>query len=438
MLKQKLGGVHLKHAKNTARSTPRKMPPPSIVRIPMQMHIGAPAIPTVKVGDEVKIGTLIGTANERLSSPVYSSVSGKVKKIEESKNAKSSSTFVVIESDGLSSIDDEIAPPKITSKQEFIDAVKKSGIVGLGGAGFPTYAKLNVPDGKIDTIVVNGAECEPYITSDTQTMIHDADDIMLGLEAIMKYLSVGRAVIGIEKNKPECIKIMTEKAAGMDIKVHALPSVYPQGGEKVLVYNTLGRIISEGKLPLDVGVIVINCSTLAAISKYMKTGMPLTEKCITVDGSAVKDPSVVIAPIGATVGDIIEFCGGYKEEPKKILFGGPMMGAASADIDAPILKQTNAIIALAEKDVKKKEISACIRCGKCAAACPISLSPFEIGEALEMKKPERLEKLKAGLCMECGCCSYVCPAGRELVTQNKLAKTMLRTYTAQRSEGGKK
>ena len=414
------------------------MPPPAVVKIPMQMHIGSPAIPVVKVGDEVKVGTLIGKAGERLSSPVYSSVSGKVKKIEESKNARSSSLFVVIESDGLSSVCEDIVPPKITSKEEFIEAVKKSGTVGLGGAGFPTYAKLNVPDGKIDTIVVNGAECEPYITSDTQTMINEPDDIMLGLEALMKYLNVPRAVIGIEKNKPECIKIMSEKAAGRDIKVHALPSVYPQGGEKVLVYNTLGRIIKEGKLPLDEGVIVINCSTLAAISKYMKTGMPLVEKCITVDGSAVKDPSVVIAPIGAMVSDIIEFCGGYKSEPKKILFGGPMMGTASADLDAPIVKQTNAIIALDAIDAVEKKVIACIRCGKCAAACPIALSPFEIGEALEMKKPEKLEKLKAGLCMECGCCSYVCPAGREIVMQNKLAKTMLREYNSKKTEGGKK
>lgn len=404
----------------------------------MQMHIGAPASPAVKVGDEVKIGTLIGIPAEgKLSSPIYSGVSGKVKKIEEVSTASLTSTYVVIESDGQMLKDESIVPPSVSSKEEFIEAVRMSGIVGLGGAGFPTYAKFNVPDGKIDVIVVNGAECEPYITSDTHTMLREAPLVIEGLEAVMKYIGVGRAVIGIEKNKPECIAAIKSEIKSENITVKTLPSVYPQGGEKVLVYNTTGRIITEGTLPFNHGVIVINCTTLSSIAKYLKTGMPLTEKCITVDGTAVKEPKNVIAPIGTSAKDIFEFCGGFGAEPKKILFGGPMMGMPQADLDMPVLKSTNALVALDEKAARPAPISACIKCGKCYNACPFGLMPFEIGKALELKKPEELEKLKVSLCMECGCCSFVCPANRELVQQNKLAKSMLRAYQTSKT-GGKK
>lgn len=437
MLISKKRGVHVKHNKFTKDCAPVIITPPKTVRIPMQMHIGAPATPCVKVTDTVFVGTLIGEPGERLSSPIYSSVSGKVKKIEEVKTASSSTTYVVIESDGEMTPDENIAPPDVTGKEDFIAAIRKSGIVGLGGAGFPTYAKLNVPDGKIDTVVVNGAECEPYITSDTQTMLREPDDVIAGLGAVMKYIGVPKAVIGVEKNKPECIAKLRASIKDENISVKPLPAVYPQGGEKVLVLNTTGRIIPEGKLPLDVGVIVINCTTLAAISKYLKTGMPLTQKCVTIDGPAIAEPKNVIAPVGTSVKDLIDFCGGFKSEPKKMFLGGPMMGIPIADIDTPITKQTNAVISLDEAAAKKPDISECIKCGKCASVCPLLLTPFEIGIALKLKKPEELEKLKVNLCMECGCCSFICPAHRELVQQNKLAKAMLRQYQKSKSGGAK-
>lgn len=433
-----MSGVHVKHCKNTAAMAPVRITTPATVRIPTQMHIGAPALPVVTAGAEVKVGTLIAQAMEgKLSSPVYSGVSGKVKKLEEVKTSAGTTNYIVIETDGLQTVDESVTPPAVTNKEEFIEAVRLSGIVGLGGAGFPTYAKLNVPDGKIDTVVVNGAECEPYITSDTQTMLRTPELVIEGLELIMKYIGVPKAVIGIEKNKPECIKAISAAVKNDAISVKALPSLYPQGGEKVLVYNTTGRVITEGTLPFNHGVIVINVTTLAQIATYVKTGMPLVEKCITVDGACVNNPQNVIAPIGTSASDIFEFCGGLKEEPRQILFGGPMMGNAAGDADAPVVKQTNAVLALSAKQIPDAKMTECIKCGTCYRTCPFGLMPFEIDKAYRLKKPEELEKLKVNLCMECGCCSFVCPAHRELVQQNKLAKAMLRNYQNSKKEGTK-
>lgn len=433
----KLGGIHVPHRKNTAAQVPVRIPIPSVVRISTQMHIGAPAIPTVKPMDKVCVGTLIADNPDKLCSPIYSSVSGTVKKIEEVGSAQRTSTFIVIESDGNMTPDEAIAPPIIESCDDFIAAVRKSGIVGLGGAGFPTYAKIRVPSGKIDTVVVNGAECEPHITSDTQTMQNEPEEVINGLKLLMKYIGIPRAVIGVEKNKPQCISALKNVIDTDAVTIKTLPSVYPQGGEKVLVYNTTGRIIGEGKLPLDAGVIVINCTTLAAISKYVKTGMPLVEKCVTVDGSAIAEPKNVIAPIGTPVSALCDFCGGFRSTPKKAFLGGPMMGMPITSFNEPIVKQTNAVVVLDEKEARIPSPTACIRCGKCYDTCPFGLMPFEIAKALELKKPEQLEKLKVNLCMECGCCSYVCPANRELVQQNKLAKSMLRDYQKEKGGAGK-
>lgn len=403
---------------------------PAVVTIPMSMHIGAHATPIVKAGDSVKVGQMIGEASGFVSSPVYSSVSGIVKKIDEivfinGVHVKS----VVIESDGEQSVLESITPPSVNSREEFIEAVKASGMVGLGGAGFPTVVKLSADVSKIDAVVVNGAECEPYITSDTRTMIDDAALVADGIAMLVKYLGVKQVVVGIEKNKPLCIKKMNEALVGIDeAEIKALPSVYPQGGEKVLVYHTLGRVIGEGELPLDQGVIVINCTTLAAIARYIKTGMPLVEKCVTVDGSAVKEPKNIIAPIGASAKDVFDFCGGFKQEAKKILFGGPMMGNAAVDINAPVMKQTNAVLAFGEKEAVIPSSTPCIKCGRCASNCPFGLSPTEISDACKAGDAEKLEKLKVNLCMECGCCSYVCPAKRDVVQRNKMAKAMLRDY----------
>ena len=290
-------------------------------------------------------------------------------------------------------------------------------------------------------VVINAAECEPYITSDTRTLIDRADEVFEGIELLKKYLLVERFIIGIENNKPEAIAKAQELAAkteGVEVKV--LPAMYPQGGEKVLVYNTVGKMIPKGGLPLDVGVVVINVTTLAFIANYIKTGMPLVEKCLTVDGSAVKEPKNLIAPIGTSIADVLEAAGGCKSEPAKVLYGGPMMGIAVPDLSAPIMKNTNAIVAMDEKEAKPPKTTACINCGACLNHCPLRLDPRAIARAYKLDAAEDLQTLCVDLCMECGCCSYVCPAKRHLVQTNKLAKAKLREYLAKQKaekEGAK-
>ncbi len=432
----KLSGVHLQHCKNTAECTPVRMGVPEKVIIPMSMHIGAPSIPCVAVGDAVKVGQLVGKPAGGLSSPIYSGVSGTVKKIDEIISAAGAHVCtVVIETDGEQAVWDGIAPPKLENHDDFIAAIRESGIVGLGGAGFPTTVKLAADVSKIDAIVVNGAECEPYITSDTRTMLDDAELVAEGIALLQKYLEVNTVVIGIENNKKKCIASMKKSTADMaGVEVRSLPSVYPQGGEKVLVYHTLGHVIGEGKLPLDVGVVVINCTTVAAIAKYIKTGMPLVERCVTVDGSAIAEPKNVIAPIGTPILDIIEFCGGFSAQPRKILMGGPMMGISVPDLTMPLLKQNNAILAFDRDDATPPKQTACIRCGRCVDRCPLHLSPCDIAAAYGKSDGAMLEKLKVNLCMECGCCSYICPAKRNLVQTNKLAKAALREYKTRKGE----
>lgn len=427
----KLRGVHAPHRKNTRDSVPRRIPTPPTVTIPMAMSIGAPAKPVVKPGDTVKVGQLIAEAGGFVSSPIYSSVSGKVKAIEDI--LVSSGAYVpavVIESDGLQERYEGLHAPEVTDIKSFLAAVRESGVVGLGGAGFPTAVKLSIqnPD-QLESIIVNGAECEPYITSDTRTMTDKAGLIWDGLLLMKKFFPGKRIYIAIEKNKPGCIKTFEEKCRGVEgIEVKALPSMYPQGGEKVLVYNVTGRIVAEGKLPLDAGAIVINCTTVAAIAEYIATGLPLIEKCITVDGSAVKNPQNVIAPIGTPVEALFDFCGGFSEEPKKVLYGGPMMGIAIPDLSCPVLKATNAVLAFNAKDAEPPVKTDCIKCGRCIAHCPLHLMPANIETAFDLNRPEELEALKVNLCMECGCCSFVCPAKHSLVQVNKLAKVMLRNY----------
>lgn len=427
----KLKGIRVPHRKNTADSIPQRLPLPETVTIPMSMHIGKPSLPTVKIGDRVTVGQLIGMADGFISAPIHSSVSGKVKKLDEiTMSGGMKATAVVIETDGLQEVCESVKPPVVTDFESFVSAVKESGVVGLGGAGFPTFVKLGVKDlSAIDAVVINAAECEPYITSDTRTMLDKAEYISKGIDLLQKYLKAKRIIIGIENNKKLCIDKMTELAnckSGVEVKV--LPSIYPQGGEKVLVYNTMGKIIPKGGLPLDVGAVVINCTTLSTIAEYMETGMPLVEKCITVDGSAVNEPKNVIAPIGTPLEKLFEFCGGFKSEPKKVLYGGPMMGIAVPSLDAPVLKMTNAVIALDKKDARPPKTTACINCGECVNHCPLRLDPREIAKAYRLDLCEELKKQCADLCMECGCCAYVCPAKRPIVQTNKLAKAKLNKY----------
>ena len=440
----KLHGVKVPHKKNTSLCVPEQLSDPGTVTIPMSMHIGKPASVTVKRGDPVKVGTLIGEANGFISAPVHSSVSGTVQKIDELVMSGGMKVpAVVIDSDGLFEADESIAKPVVRDFDSFVDAVKKSGIVGLGGAGFPTFVKLAVRDlSKIEAVVINAAECEPYITSDTRTVLDRGEDLLRGIDAIRKHLGVKRFIIGIESNKPEAIEQLKKLSAGAnDIEIKILPPIYPQGGEKVLVYNTIGKIIPKGGLPLDVGAIVINCTTMAEIGAYLETGMPLVNKCVTVDGSAVSVPKNVIAPIGTPLEKLFDFCGGFKEEPAKVLYGGPMMGLAVPSLDMPVLKNTNAVIAMGEREAAPPKTTACINCGACINHCPLRLDPREISRAYKLDSAKDLSALHVDLCMECGCCSYICPANRPLVQTNKLAKTKLRAYLAAQNaekEGGKK
>ena len=435
-----LHGVRVPHRKNTADKPALRMESPKTVTLPMSMHIGAPARPIVKVGDLVKVGTLIAEAGGAVSAPIHASVSGKVTKISDYLLSDGRTVpAVVIESDGAMTPDETLTPPAVKSREELIEAIKNAGIVGLGGAGFPTHFKLNADPAKIEHLVINGAECEPYVTSDTLTMVERSDDMAYALEALKAHLGIKSIIIGIENNKKKAVAsmmdLMNQTCKGCTVQVKVLPSVYPQGGEKVLIYHTTGRVVPMGKLPIDVGCVVLNCTTLAAIGAYLKTGMPLVEKCVTVDGGAVKQPQNVIVPVGTAMADVFEFCGGLISEPAKVVYGGPMMGITVPDTTAPILKNTNAILALTEKETRLPKTTACIRCGACTNTCPFGLAPAAIAKAYKSKDAVALEALAVNACMECGCCSFVCPANRPLVQTNKLSKVFLKEEKAK--EGSK-
>lgn len=437
MLWKRLPGVQVPHRKNTAQQAPVLLPCPGAVCIPMGMHIGAPAKPVVAPGDHVTVGQLIAQAGGVVSSPVHASVSGTVKKIDEVRLAGGRTMQAIfLEADGLQTPDPSLTPPKLENTEDFLAAVRASGVVGLGGAGFPTAVKLTVKDlSQIETIIINGAECEPYITSDTRTMLDDAPLLASGAALLRKFLKTEHIVFAVERNKPQCIEALRRTLRDQPtVQVRSLPSMYPQGGEKVLIYNLTGRMVPEGKLPLDVGAVVLNCTTLAALTRYIQTGMPLVQKCVTVDGPAVREPKNVLVPIGTALEDIFHFCGGFISEPRKILYGGPMMGLAVAELTAPVLKNTNALLAFDEKSAAQREPDACIHCGRCMRGCPLGLMPMEIESAYERANVEELDRLKTNLCMECGCCSYTCPADRPLTQTNRLAKAKLAAWKATRRE----
>ncbi len=433
-----LGKTHIPHLKNTKGSSAVRMTPPKEVLLPMCQHIGAPATPIVKVGDEVKVGQKIAEAGGYVSSPIFSSVSGKVVKIESYLRPDGRQVQAVrIASDGEMTPIDGITPPEVTDLHSLVSAARESGIVGLGGAGFPLAVKLDaVKKGAIDTVIINAAECEPYITTDARTMIECGEDVKYTVDLFRKLMpSVKSYIMGIEANKPECISLMRELfSADSDVRVVKLPSTYPQGAEKLITYNLTKRVIKEGKLPADVGVIVANVTTLAYLARYIKTGMPLVERSVTVDGSAVAEPKNVTAPIGTSIRDIVDFAGGLKCDPGKVIFGGPMMGQPACSMDEPIVKTTGAITILNVKDSTESPATACIHCGRCVSACPVFLNPTAFARALKLEgkqdRVQRLEENKINLCMECGSCSYVCPANRPLVQNNRIAKSEVREFKA--------
>lgn len=430
------GGVHLQHHKHTAEVATVKMTPPKTVTLVMQQHIGAPCVPCVKKGDAVKVGTLIGDSDKFVSAPIYSGVSGIVSEITDVMlTSGAMSQAVIIETDGEQTVDESIMPPMVTNKDELIAAVKKCGLVGLGGAGFPTHIKLN-PSQEVDTLVINGAECEPYITADYREMIENTVDIIDGIGLVLKYLSMKRAVIVVENNKPKAIAMLKSAARRSEYKdkitVLEVGSIYPRGAEKVTVYAATGRIIKEGQLPADAGCIVMNVSSIATLARYVATGMPLVAKRVTVDGAAINKPMNVMVPIGTSVHDVVEFAGGYKGEPKKLIMGGPMMGTALRDDEMPVLKQTNAILALSKKEAYPKAESACIRCGRCVAVCPMSLMPTVIDNHLKVKDIDALKKDHVMSCIECGCCAYTCPAMRPLVQVMRQSKALIKKEAAKK------
>ena len=432
-----LGNTRVPHRKNTAKMDSVRMNPPSEVLLPVLQHIGTPATILVKKGDIVKVGQKIAEADGFVSSPLHASVSGTVLGVETYVRPTGARVDAIrIQSDGLMTLDESIKPPVVNDLDSFIAAVRESGVVGLGGAGFPTAVKLAaLKTGNIDTIVINGAECEPHLTSDTATMLYSGELIKEGIALLEKYASVSKYAFAVEKNKPECIKKLRELFAdNAKVEVSVLPALYPQGAEKVTIYNTTKRVVPEGKLPADVGVLVINVTTLAKIAEYIATGMPLVEKCITVDGTAIASPKNVIAPIGTSIKDVIEFVGGTSAEVGKVVFGGPMMGIAAESISEPVAKTTNGITVFADKDAYQIEPTACIHCGRCVRACPLGLDPIAFANAMNVDSKEermdRLESVRVNLCMECGCCSYVCPAHRPLIQNNKICKAELKDYLA--------
>lgn len=435
------GGVHPNDCKHITASVPIKnMEMCKEYVYPMSQHIGAPCNPTVSVGDEVKRGQVIGSSDAFISAPVHSAVSGKVIAIEPRKVPNGSMVnSVIIENDFLETTElmdkydfDKIQP------NEIVKRVREAGIVGMGGAGFPTHVKLTVSeDVKIDTVVVNGAECEPYLTSDYRVMLEEPEMIVKGLCLAMRAVGAKSGKIAIESNKPEGIKSVSaalDKYEG--VEVCRLKTKYPQGSEKHIIYAVTGREVKSGKLPSSEGIVVINIDTAVAIAKACLLGMPSLRRIVTVSGEAVANPGNFSVKIGTPIKELVEQAGGIKGEPVKILSGGPMMGIAMNDLEAPVTKGVSAVLLLSEKEAKIYEPSPCLRCGKCLSACPMRLTPTLIDKAVENRDFDDMKKLGIMDCIECGACTFACPAKRYLTQSCRLGKALLRNEAAKEKAKG--
>lgn len=442
MLKRfKKGGVHPNPMKLTAGSPIRPMPAPAEVRLLLSQHIGAPAKCIVKAGEEVAAGQMIAEAGGFVSAPVHSPIAGKVKKIELVRDAQGLwKEAVLIEAlpaeEGAEEkvIDFDESNPLRTEEEidalqpkEIIDIVGNAGIVGLGGAAFPTRVKLTIPEGKKSEIfIINGAECEPYLTCDDAIMRRYPREIIQGLRYLMKATSTPRGMVGIEANKPEALKAMTEAAAEYsDISVVALRTAYPQGGEKQLIQALTGRVVPAAGLPIDAGVVVDNVATAFAVYRAVRYGEPLIKRVVTVTGIEIEGGNFVAAN-GTTSSLLIEAGGGMPADTGKVISGGPMMGRTMSTVEAPLVKGSGGILLMPEDRSLRGEVSPCIRCCKCVAACPMSLEPYLLQTLGEFDLPE--EATEAGVlnCMECGCCSYVCPSNRPIVDYIRLSKLQIR------------
>ena len=433
------GGVHPKENKWYACDKETVVfPEPDILVIPMSQHIGAPCKPLVKKGDLVTVGQKIGD-NQGLCVPVHASVSGKVKSVGAMAHTSGTNVMsVVIENDHLSTLCEEIKPRTqeevdALSAEELINIIREGGIVGMGGATFPTHVKLSGGIGKVDTVIVNAGECEPYITSDDRLCREEPEKVIGGLKIVMKVFGLKEGHIGIEDNKPEAVTALNANLSKEDgILVDVLPAKYPQGAEKQLIYAVTGREVPSGALPSAVGCAVFNAATCKAIYDVVYEGMPLIKRIVTVSGDVLMDPKNLLVPIGTTFDALIEACG-YKENPYKVLSGGPMMGAAQYDLSVPTIKGVNAITVLGRSNKYEVKDPNCLRCGKCIDACPMKLMPVLMYKALQSNDVQEMKDNNIMDCIECGSCAYTCPASVPLVLGFRVAKQRIRNDAAKQA-----
>lgn len=431
------GGTHVREYKNTRGASIERMPAPATVTIPMSQHIGAPCTVAVKVGDHVDYGQLIGEPAGGLGCPVHASVSGTVQKIETRLGAQGTPVeVVVLENDGLYTLCDAVKPfPKPLEEatpEEIVEVIRRAGISGMGGATFPTYVKLQSAIGRVDTLIVNCAECEPFITANHRMMLEHPERIIEGVKVLMQALSLRTALIGVEDNKPDAVELLRKKApAGIEVCV--MKTKYPQGDERQLMYALTGRELPKGKLPADIGCVIFNTETVAAIWHAFYNGTPLCKRVVTVDGDCVGRPTNVKAPLGISYRDLIEYCGGLVKKPARVISGGPMMGNAQWDYDAVVTKGSSSILVLSEEFCKRghsKLPSACIRCGRCVKNCPMHLMPNMLVQLAMKRRYDDAAKYDVMSCVECGTCSYNCPGGMQIVQHIRVAKGAIRAAQA--------
>ncbi len=430
------GGIHVPDCKNTKNSPITEFPAPKIVSIPMQQHIGAPATPLVAKGDAVCVGQVIGRFDSGLSCPVHATVSGIVKDIEmrPSYTGYGKTAHIVIENDFLNTVDSSIKPYsgelKDATTEEIIEIVKNAGISGMGGAAFPTYAKISSAIGKAKDIIVNCAECEPYITANYRLMLEEPERIISGTEILLKALRLEKAILAVEDNKKDAAEVLREMTADDSrFEVVVLKTKYPQGDERQLIYAIKGIELPAGKLPADVGCVIFNAETCAAVHTAFTTGMPLVSRIVTVDGDAINEPKNIRVPFGTSYEDVFEFCGGVKENVSRIISGGPMMGSSQWDYNSVIMKNTSAILVLSDEDSHAVlENAACIHCGKCVSVCPMHLMPNYLAAFSKADNTEMCEKFGIMSCVECGCCTYTCPGRVPIVQHIRNKKAQITAY----------
>ena len=420
------GGIHPDDRKALSREkaiTP--FPAPKQVTIPLSQHIGAPCKPLVQVGDQVTVGQMLGD-NTGLCVPVHAPVSGKVKNIAALPHTNGSNVLsIVIENDEQNTLCPTLHSYESIdglTPEQLMEIIREGGIVGMGGATFPTYVKLK-PGKPIDAVLINGSECEPYLTADHRIMLEYADDIVFGLRAMMKAVAAPEGVILIEDNKPDAVALMEEKVAPYEnIRVVAAKTQYPEGAEKMLIKKVMGRQVPSGKLPADVGCVVSNTSTAKAISDAIQKGMPLVERAVSVTGDFIRNPGNYMVKLGTNVQELIDHCGGITGDDVVLKMGGPMMGAPLKDTNVPIIKGSNGVIAIAADHTEEKE---CIKCGRCVDVCPMELQPLEIYKYGQLGDAEKLLTLNVMDCFSCKCCEYICSSKIPLVSKINAAKGLV-------------